>query len=193
MHPPAARLFGHPWCWRRPRATDELALPVWFDEGGPEAAAGLTAWDDTWQADVFAVPSIVDEEDVWAAVGRDVYRSATHSPSPTRTVRAVALLVRRMSPATHRPTVLSASWVSTATSSPPPGPSTPSASSTASSGCATGFSPRIPVVSGWVFYSTRHTAITGWVRGHLPRDGSQEGPATAPSPSRSAAATPHPQ
>jgi ribosomal protein S18 acetylase RimI-like enzyme len=55
------------WWWRRPRATDELALPVWFDEVGPVAAAGLTAWDNTWQADVFAVPSIVDEEDVWAA------------------------------------------------------------------------------------------------------------------------------
>ncbi len=55
------------WWWRRRRATDELALPVWFDGVGPVAAAGLTAWDDTWQADVFAVPSIVDEEDVWAA------------------------------------------------------------------------------------------------------------------------------
>jgi predicted N-acetyltransferase YhbS len=55
------------WWWRRPRATDELALPVWFDEVGPVAAAGLTAWDDAWQADVFAVPSIVDAEDVWAA------------------------------------------------------------------------------------------------------------------------------
>ena len=55
------------WWWRRPRATDELALPVWFDEVGPVAAAGLTAWDDTWQADVFAVPSVVEEEDVWAA------------------------------------------------------------------------------------------------------------------------------
>ena len=55
------------WWWRRPRATDELALPVWFDEVGPAAAAGLTAWDDTWQADVFAVPSIVKEEDVWFA------------------------------------------------------------------------------------------------------------------------------
>ena len=55
------------WWWRRPRATDELALPVWFDEVGPVAAAGLTAWGDTWQADVFAVPSIVDEEEVWAA------------------------------------------------------------------------------------------------------------------------------
>ena len=54
------------WWWRRPRATDELALPVWFDEVGPVAAAGLTAWDDIWQADVFAVPAIVDEEDVWA-------------------------------------------------------------------------------------------------------------------------------
>jgi hypothetical protein len=55
------------WWWRRPRATDELVLPVWFDEVGPVAAAGLTAWADTWQADVFTVPSIVDEEDVWAA------------------------------------------------------------------------------------------------------------------------------
>jgi GNAT superfamily N-acetyltransferase len=52
------------WWWRRPRPTDELALPVWFDEIGPVAAAGLTAWGDTWQADVFAVPSIVPEEEV---------------------------------------------------------------------------------------------------------------------------------
>ncbi len=55
------------WWWRRPRATDELALPVWFDDVGPVAAAGLSAWDDAWQADVFAVPSIVDEEEVWRA------------------------------------------------------------------------------------------------------------------------------
>jgi predicted N-acetyltransferase YhbS len=55
------------WWWRRPRATDELALPVWFDEVGPVAAAGLTAWDDTWQADAFCVASVVDEEAVWAA------------------------------------------------------------------------------------------------------------------------------
>jgi GNAT superfamily N-acetyltransferase len=31
------------------------------------AAAGLTAWNDTWQADVFVVPSIVKEKEVWAA------------------------------------------------------------------------------------------------------------------------------
>jgi predicted N-acetyltransferase YhbS len=55
------------WWWRRPRATDELALPVWFDEVGPVAAAGLTAWDDAWQIDLFAVPSIIDEEALWAA------------------------------------------------------------------------------------------------------------------------------
>jgi hypothetical protein len=30
------------WWWRRPRPTDELVLPVWFDEVGPVAAAGLT-------------------------------------------------------------------------------------------------------------------------------------------------------
>ncbi len=55
------------WWWRRPRVTDELALPVWFDDAGPVAAAGLTAWEDDWQADVFTVPSIVKEEEVWAA------------------------------------------------------------------------------------------------------------------------------
>jgi GNAT superfamily N-acetyltransferase len=55
------------WWWGRPRATDELALPVWFDEIGPVAAAGLTAEDVTWQADAFAVPSVVDQAEVWAA------------------------------------------------------------------------------------------------------------------------------
>lgn len=55
------------WWWRCPRATDRLALPVWFDETGPVAAAGLTAWDDTWQVDVFALPSVVDERDLWTA------------------------------------------------------------------------------------------------------------------------------
>jgi hypothetical protein len=45
------------WWWRRPRATDELALPVWFDEVGPLAAAGLTACGATWQADASAVAS----------------------------------------------------------------------------------------------------------------------------------------
>lgn len=55
------------WWWRRPRATDDLALPVWFDDAGPVGAAGLTAWEDGWQADAFVVPSTVDEEQVWAA------------------------------------------------------------------------------------------------------------------------------
>ena len=55
------------WWWRRPRVTDELALPVWFDDDGPVAAAGLTAWEDGWQIDVFAVPSIVPEHEVWEA------------------------------------------------------------------------------------------------------------------------------
>jgi predicted N-acetyltransferase YhbS len=55
------------WWWRRPRPTDELALPVWFDERGPVAAASLTAWDHAWQADAFVVPSTVDDGAVWAA------------------------------------------------------------------------------------------------------------------------------
>jgi GNAT superfamily N-acetyltransferase len=54
------------WWWGRPHSTDELDLPVWFDDVGPAAAAGLTGWDHAWQVDVFAVPSVVDEEEVWA-------------------------------------------------------------------------------------------------------------------------------
>jgi predicted N-acetyltransferase YhbS len=69
------------WWWRRPRTTDDLALPVWFDDVGPVAAAGLTAWDDTWQADVFAVPSIVSEEVVWAAA---MEAAARHRSGPLR-------------------------------------------------------------------------------------------------------------
>jgi GNAT superfamily N-acetyltransferase len=53
------------WWWGRPRLTDEVALPVWFDEFGPVAAAGLTAEKASWQIDVFAVPSIVKEEEIW--------------------------------------------------------------------------------------------------------------------------------
>jgi predicted N-acetyltransferase YhbS len=75
------------WWWRRPRATDELALPVWFDEVGPVAAAGLTAWDDVWQVDAFVLPSIleveegVELEDVWAAT---LATTAGHQGQPLR-------------------------------------------------------------------------------------------------------------
>jgi GNAT superfamily N-acetyltransferase len=55
------------WWWRRPRVTDELALPVWVDAVGPVAASGLTAWERNWQVDAFVVPSSVDQEEVWAA------------------------------------------------------------------------------------------------------------------------------
>jgi GNAT superfamily N-acetyltransferase len=55
------------WWWGRLRSTDDLALPVWFDEVGPVAAAGLTANKDAWQVDVFAVPSIVKKEEIWSA------------------------------------------------------------------------------------------------------------------------------
>jgi GNAT superfamily N-acetyltransferase len=71
------------WWWRRPRTTDELALPVWFDEVGPVAAAGLTAWDDVWQADIFAVPSIVEEREVWTAT---MEASAAHRGGSLRTL-----------------------------------------------------------------------------------------------------------
>jgi GNAT superfamily N-acetyltransferase len=67
------------WWWRRPRTTDDLALPVWFDEVGPVAAAGLTAWENTWQVDVFAVPSVVEVGEVWSAT---LEAAAEHGADP---------------------------------------------------------------------------------------------------------------
>jgi len=59
------------WWWRRPRPTDELALPVWSDDDGPVSAAGLTAWGGSWQLDVFSVPpgsgGPIEESEVWSA------------------------------------------------------------------------------------------------------------------------------
>lgn len=55
------------WWWRRPRATDDLDLPVWFDDAGPCAAVNLTAWDEVWQLDALTVPGTVDPERVWRA------------------------------------------------------------------------------------------------------------------------------
>ncbi len=54
------------WWWRRPRVTDELALPVWFDDAGPVAAVGLTAWEESCQLDVFSVPFSVSNNVVWS-------------------------------------------------------------------------------------------------------------------------------
>jgi predicted N-acetyltransferase YhbS len=53
------------WWWRCRRLTDDLALPVWFDEVGPVATVGLSAWDDTWQTDAFVASSLVPLEEVW--------------------------------------------------------------------------------------------------------------------------------
>jgi len=55
------------WWWRRPRPTDELLLPVWYDDVGPAAAVGLTAWGDAWQLDAFVVPGVVHIGDVWSS------------------------------------------------------------------------------------------------------------------------------
>jgi predicted N-acetyltransferase YhbS len=60
------------WWWRRPRITDELALPVWFDDAGPIAAVGITAWENTWQVDPFVVPGTVERDEVWASIMESV-------------------------------------------------------------------------------------------------------------------------
>ncbi len=44
------------WWWRRPRVTDEIALPVRFDAANePVAATMLTAWPSAWSLDVIRV------------------------------------------------------------------------------------------------------------------------------------------
>ena len=64
------------WWWRRPRASDEVATPVWVDDAGrPVAAAVLTAWPRAWWLDILRLPGLpMSLDDVagpaWAAIGR---------------------------------------------------------------------------------------------------------------------------
>ena len=47
------------WWWRRPRASDEIASPVWFDDADqPIAAAVLTEWPHAWWLDVIRLPGL---------------------------------------------------------------------------------------------------------------------------------------
>lgn len=46
------------WWWRSPRASDELAQPVWLDDdGNPVAACVFTEWKDSWTCDPIVLPS----------------------------------------------------------------------------------------------------------------------------------------
>ncbi len=56
------------WWWRRPRATDDVPLPVWFDDDGPVGVALLTDWGDVVQGDALVVPGTVVRNDVWSAL-----------------------------------------------------------------------------------------------------------------------------
>jgi len=58
------------WWWRQPRATDDVPLPVWFDEVGPVGVALLTDWGDAVQGDALVVPGTVALDDVWSALLR---------------------------------------------------------------------------------------------------------------------------
>jgi predicted N-acetyltransferase YhbS len=47
------------WWWRRPRASDEIALPVRFDDTDqPVAAAVLTEWPHAWWLDLIRLPGL---------------------------------------------------------------------------------------------------------------------------------------
>lgn len=56
------------WWWRRTRRSDDLSLPVWFDDDGPAGAALLTDWDQHWQADALVAPGAIELEVVWDAL-----------------------------------------------------------------------------------------------------------------------------
>ena len=56
------------WWWRRPRRTDDVAQPVWFDDAGPCAAVAMTDWGDSWQADAITVDGTVALDEVWTAL-----------------------------------------------------------------------------------------------------------------------------
>jgi len=50
------------WWWRSPRASDELAQPVWLDEvGDPVAACMFTEWQDSWTCDPIVLPSRTED------------------------------------------------------------------------------------------------------------------------------------
>jgi predicted N-acetyltransferase YhbS len=47
------------WWWRRPRESDEVASPVWFDDTDqPIAAAVLTQWTHAWWLDLIRLPGL---------------------------------------------------------------------------------------------------------------------------------------
>ena len=66
------------WWWRRPRVSDEVALPVWFDDADqPIAAALLTEWPHAWWLDVIRLPGLpltLDDlaRPAWAQLDRRV-------------------------------------------------------------------------------------------------------------------------
>jgi predicted N-acetyltransferase YhbS len=65
------------WWWRRPRATDSLPTPVWYDELGPVAAVLLTDWGDSWQCDALVLPGAIDIAVVWTALLEHIERAPT--------------------------------------------------------------------------------------------------------------------
>lgn len=47
------------WWWRRPRASDDIPLPVWCDDAHePVAAAVLTEWPHAWWLDILRLPGL---------------------------------------------------------------------------------------------------------------------------------------
>ncbi len=64
------------WWWRKPRASDDVATPAWFDDAGqPIAAALLTWWPHAWWLDIIRLPGTQISLDdlaapVWAALER---------------------------------------------------------------------------------------------------------------------------
>lgn len=89
------------WWWRRPRASDGLPTPVWFDEAQqPSAAAVLTAWSHAWWLDVLRLPGWPGSLDeltapAWAQLDQLPPTTTLESMVPAGDAELVAWFERR--------------------------------------------------------------------------------------------------
>jgi predicted N-acetyltransferase YhbS len=89
------------WWWRRPRASDEIPLPVWFDDAEqPIAAAVLTEWPHAWWLDLIRMPGLplpLDElaSVAWAQLERRAGSSVVEALVPADDVELGAWFAGR--------------------------------------------------------------------------------------------------
>ena len=89
------------WWWRKPRPSDDVATPVWFDDAGqPFAAALLTWWPHAWWLDILRLPGLrVNLDDLaapaWEALARLEDAPVVEALAPVADVELGAWLARQ--------------------------------------------------------------------------------------------------